>query len=555
MGTIINSGSSFNPSTSTSTYYGTCSTAAATQAKVATITDSGSSFSLYAGVNVFIKFTNTNSFSATAESPITLDVNNTGAKQIRGAATTIPTGTNTTFYGRADYINQYVYDGTYWVWAGSSADNNTTYSNMSTTELTTGTSTTARTVRSDYLKAGINSLIDTKIGGLDVASVGGTGKYISAISETDGKISATASNMPTIPSKLSDLTDDSTHRTVTDTEKSTWNSKADKKTTMDSYYGTSSTGADTAAKVITVIDDSDNFSLRAGIAITVKFAVQNTANNPTFNVNNTGAKSIYYNNAAVTTGNLWTGGNTRPSRYVYDGTYWVWIGHSMDNNTTYTAMSTAELTTGTATTLRTVRADYLKSGINSLIDTKINGLDVASVGGTTKYISTISETNGKISATAVDFPDLSLKADKSDLDEVEASLERFQNLYGDELHPLVNADGNHIIDSEGDHVYSRTAAILKAGNNVTLSADNTISFAPTQLTVTLLSNGWSNKTQTVTATGVTASNLVMYFPAPASYSAYVDAEIYATAQGTNSLTFTCDTVPSTNITVNVVVFN
>lgn len=346
MGTVINSGSSFNPSASASTYYGTCSTAAATQAKVATITDSGSSFSLYAGVNVFIKFTNTNSFSATAESPITLNVNNTGAKQIRGGAYTIPAGTNTTFYGRANYINQYVYDGTYWVWAGSSADNNTTYSTM----------------------------------------------------------------------------------------------------------------------------------------------------------------------------------------------------------------STSELTTGTATTARTVRADYLKTGINSLIDTKINGLDVASVGGTTKYISTISETNGKISATAVDFPDLSLKADKSDLDEVEASLERFQNLYGDELHPLVNADGNHIIDSEGDHVYSRTAAILKAGNNVTLSADNTISFSPTQLTVTLLSNGWSNKKQTVSATGVTASNLVMYFPAPASYSAYVDAEIYATAQGTNSLTFTCDTVPSTNITVNVAIF-
>jgi hypothetical protein len=32
---------------------------------------------------------------------------------------------------------------------------------------------------------------------------------------------------PTIPSALSDLSDDSTHRTVTDTEKSTWNGKQD----------------------------------------------------------------------------------------------------------------------------------------------------------------------------------------------------------------------------------------------------------------------------------------------------------------------------------------
>ena len=41
--------------------------------------------------------------------------------------------------------------------------------------------------------------IDDKIAALDVASVGGSGKYISAISETDGKISATATNLSTSP--------------------------------------------------------------------------------------------------------------------------------------------------------------------------------------------------------------------------------------------------------------------------------------------------------------------------------------------------------------------
>lgn len=35
------------------------------------------------------------------------------------------------------------------------------------------------------------------------------------------------SNKPTIPDELADLTDDATHRLVTDTEKSTWNSKSD----------------------------------------------------------------------------------------------------------------------------------------------------------------------------------------------------------------------------------------------------------------------------------------------------------------------------------------
>lgn len=38
------------------------------------------------------------------------------------------------------------------------------------------------------------------IGALDVSSVGGSGKYISAIEEADGKISATATNLATSPS-------------------------------------------------------------------------------------------------------------------------------------------------------------------------------------------------------------------------------------------------------------------------------------------------------------------------------------------------------------------
>lgn len=43
------------------------------------------------------------------------------------------------------------------------------------------------------------SSVTSRIAGLDVASVGGSGKYISAISETDGKISATATSLATAP--------------------------------------------------------------------------------------------------------------------------------------------------------------------------------------------------------------------------------------------------------------------------------------------------------------------------------------------------------------------
>lgn len=76
----------------------------------------------------------------------------------------------------------------------------------------------------------------------------------------------------------------------------------------------------------------------------------------------------------------------------------------------------------------------------------------------------------------------------------------------------------------------------------------------TKATVTLSASGWSNKQQTVTVTGVTADNLVIPGPAPASYAAYAENGVYCSAQAADSLTFTCDSVPSTDLTVNVAVF-
>ena len=43
--------------------------------------------------------------------------------------------------------------------------------------------------------------------------------------ESDSTSDAFIQNKPTIPDQLSDLTDDASHRLVTDTEKATWNAK------------------------------------------------------------------------------------------------------------------------------------------------------------------------------------------------------------------------------------------------------------------------------------------------------------------------------------------
>jgi hypothetical protein len=65
------------------------------------------------------------------------------------------------------------------------------------------TTTKALTQKGTFESFAKSGDITTAIQALDVASVGGAGKYISAISETDGKISATATTMDTAPTASS----------------------------------------------------------------------------------------------------------------------------------------------------------------------------------------------------------------------------------------------------------------------------------------------------------------------------------------------------------------
>ena len=73
------------------------------------------------------------------------------------------------------------------------------------------------------------------------------------------------------------------------------------------------------------------------------------------------------------------------------------------------------------------------------------------------------------------------------------------------------------------------------------------------IAVTLTSGGWSSKAQTVAVEGVTADNNVLIAAAPASRTAWNDAEVYCSAQGDGTLTFACSSVPTSDITANVVI--
>lgn len=107
------------------------------------------------------------------------------------------------------------------------------------------------------------------------------------------------------------------------------------------YYAECDTSASTPAKVITV-PATEYFVLQVGDIVNVKFTYTNTATNPTLNINNTGNKTIVYDTSAVTTDNLWAGGEAgRITSFMYDGTNWVWISHDVDTNTLDALLDTA----------------------------------------------------------------------------------------------------------------------------------------------------------------------------------------------------------------------
>lgn len=78
-------------------------------------------------------------------------------------------------------------------------------------------------------------------------------------------------------------------------------------------YGTCSTAAATAAKVVTC----SGFALVTGGYAAVKFTNTDTSTTPTLNINSTGAKSIFYNGATITAGMI---NSAKTAFFVYNGT-------------------------------------------------------------------------------------------------------------------------------------------------------------------------------------------------------------------------------------------
>lgn len=161
------------------------------------------------------------------------------------------------------------------------------------------------------------------------------------------------------------------------------------------------------------------------------------------------------------------------------------------------------------------------------------------------------------------------------------AIEEVKNLIG--LHPTDTSNPHKVSkeqiglglvdntpDSEKPISYAQSQAIneaKQAGLDAQASAENAYNAAQNaqdtangkvskkNITVTLSASKWSGNSQSVTANGVTADNDVFVSAAPNSYTAYAESMIRCSAQGKDTLTFVCDEVPTSSVSVNVIIFN
>ena len=105
-------------------------------------------------------------------------------------------------------------------------------------------------------------------------------------------------------------------------------------TTQLSYYGTSDSAATDIEKVVLIPEITE---LKVGQTIIVQPSITSTVANSTLKLNNFDAYPMRYAGFAITTStdsHVWSA--DFPTTWLFDGTYWVFLAHGTDVNSTYT---------------------------------------------------------------------------------------------------------------------------------------------------------------------------------------------------------------------------
>lgn len=477
----------------------------------------------------------------------TLNIDWSWAKAIRTGSANATKSTFTLWTTANSNIKALLYyDWTYYrCW--STTNSNTTYSAMSVSEWKTGTATSSRAMRADYLKQII------KYHAVSDTAYDSTWDWKTDIAPSQNAVYDKIESL-SIPTKTSDLTNDSGYITSADVPTKTSDLTNDSwfitsaalptKTsdlTNDSWFITSSALSwyQTTANLVTNLSNADNthYPSAKAVADALSSAWAGDMLKSVYDPNNVAANVYDYSNfintptiptkvSDLTNDAGYITSSAIPTDYVK--TSWnQTIAWTKTFSTSPVVPSKSTDATNTATAIATEAQVYKKQ------DKLTTQTAYTSKGTATKVPTITTNTLWQVTAiteTSITFPVTSVNGSTWAVTwlQTTANLKTSLTDNSDTYYPSQKA--------------VKTAVDGKQNQHSTLS-------------VTLTSAGWSSNTQTVTATGVTASNSVIVSPAPSSFSGYSSSAIYCSAQASNSLTFSCTTEPTSDITVNVLILN
>lgn len=338
------------------------------------------------------------------------------------------------------------------------------------------------------------------------------------------------------------------------------------------FYATSDTAAATVQKVVSIPSIT---VLETGLMIIVQPTITSTVANSTLKLNDFDAYPMRYNDAAITTSTDSVVWNAKfPSIWVFDGTHWRFAGRGVDDNSTYSTMSVAEGTTGTATSARSMRADYLKQIIQGTV---LTGLDTTSgtpIAETDTVLSGLGKLQAQVnnkadSATTLSGYGITDAYTKTEIDGMVSAGMHYKGTVASVS--ALPATGNkvgdlyNVTDTGANYAWSGTAWD-KLSENIDLSglafkAEAAGSLSGSNATLTLKNvNGGTLSTVTVNnvsnATNATkATNDADGNPIKTTYLKVADAPVVNNAtltiqaDGTSKGTFTANA--SSNATINI----
>lgn len=359
-------------------------------------------------------------------------------------------------------------------------------------------------------------------------------------------------------------------------------------------YCRCTTAGNVAAKIVSL----STFKLQAGSTLYIGFDSTNTANNVTLNVNGTGAKPVYARGYQIGSTNL--GADTIKTGYiylvVYDGTNYV-IATGIDSAPTQiSSVRESSTLAANATSASIPKPIYDVGGYSSKMLVYLDGklLQPAidyTVDTATKTINNLSTADQKrkldfflyvseavvvpteireLTDTTNDVPvnkaTLALSANKlatartitltsgdnkgtatsfngSDNVEIPLPTKLAANLTG-------NVTGNADTATKLKTARKIGGASFDGSSDITLDAIGGTSKAKTG---TLAVASWSSNSQSLTIEGITASNNVIVNPTTDSVTNWNLFGVSCNAQATNSLTFTCKTIPTAAISIQVII--